>query len=639
MEAYMNIVHLNLLMNLLSDQYQTASWFAEKLQVSNKTARNLLKELEQMASQHGACLESKSSAGYRLLILDQVLWQQFRLSCQAQEHGNLPQSPEERVQYILEYLVHSKDFVRLDELSDLLYIAKRTLTKDLKEIEGFLQRYRIQLVRKPNHGIRIEGSEFNIRLCLASYIARSKKNKLLPDQTLKRIARCIDDCLHKAAYQLSDVALQNLIVHLFIAIKRIESNHYVPLDEKWLTMLYDPNEYKTACQIVERLQQEFQLSFPEAEIRYTALHLAGKRTLEIDGQKNIVIDPETAEMVDQMLQSVYEAFHFDFRQDLELKMALGQHLIPLKVRVQCDMNMYNPLLKDIKERFALAYTIAAQAGSIIADKYQKILKDDEIGYIALSFALAMERQRNGHEKKNILLVCASGKGSAKLLSYQYRERFGEQLGTITTCDVNHVDAMDYSAIDYLFTTVPIRAKVPVPILEVQYFLNDQDVRSMKKLLSSDHTSVCSRYFVPELFLPHVPGKTKEAILKYMCAEIHKLRPLPPGFLQAVLKREKLARTSFGNQAAMPHPYKAQTQDTFVCTGLLNAPILWDDAEVQAVFLVSIGTQKDPHLQKFYRVMSKFLLNKACMAQLIQQKNYLSFCQLLQQLEQELEELS
>ena len=79
--------------------------------------------------------------------------------------------------------------MKLDELSELLFIAKRTLTKDLKEIEALLNSYHIQLVRKPNHGIRIEGSEFSVRLCLAGYIARNEKNRLLPDQALKRVAK------------------------------------------------------------------------------------------------------------------------------------------------------------------------------------------------------------------------------------------------------------------------------------------------------------------------------------------------------------------------------------------------------------------------------------------------------------------
>ena len=633
----MNLVHFHRLMRLLSHEYHTAGWFAEQLQVSVKTVRNLLKELAQTTAAHGAVLESKASTGYRLLIQDAARWQSYQTACQQQKRDTLPQTAEERVQYILEYLIHSHDFVKLDELSELLFIAKRTLTKDLKEIEALLNSYHIQLVRKPNHGIRIEGSEFSVRLCLAGYIARNEKNRLLPDQALKRVAKCVEACLEKADYQLSDIALQNLIVHLYIAMKRMEAKHYVPLEEKWLAMLYDRNEYEIARQIVEKIQQEFQVCFPEAEIRYAALHLAGKRSLTVDGPANIIIDPDTAAMVDRMLESVYEAFRFDFRQDLELKMALGQHLIPLKVRVQCDMHMQNPLLKDIKERFALAYAIAAQASSIIADKYRKVLQEDEIGYIALSFALALERRHSGHEKKNILLVCASGKGSARLLSYQYQERFAGQLGKIQTCDVNHVDRMDFSAIDYVFTTVPIQAKVPVPILEVKYFLDEQDVRSMKKMLNADAASVCRRYFSPELFQVHLSGGSKEEILQNMCRFIQQSRALPAGFLPAVLKREQLAHTTFGNRVAMPHPYKAMTEETFVCIGILDAPVLWDDTEIQAVFLVSIGKKPDPHLQKFYRVVSKFLLNKACISQLIQQKNYPSFCSLLQQLEQEMEE--
>ena len=49
---------------------------------------------------------------------------------------------------------------------------------------------------------------------------------------------------------------------------------------------------------------------------------------------------------------------FDFRSDLELRMILSQHLIPLSVRIQYDMNMKNPLLRDVKEKFCLSFTMA-----------------------------------------------------------------------------------------------------------------------------------------------------------------------------------------------------------------------------------------------------------------------------------------
>lgn len=628
------------LMELISEsEYQTAECFADKLHVSTKTVRNLLKEINTSLAGHGAVIESKSSSGFRLQVFEPTAWEDFRTSYFKQYDSiRLPQSYEERIQYILEYLIHSKDYVKLDDLSDSIYISKRTLTNDLKDIEKTLNQYNISLIRKPNHGIKIEGKEFNLRLCLANYIARNSQVNLMKENNMDSIAECILDCLGTFNYHLSDIALQNLIVHLFIAIKRVEGNHYVPLEEEWIANIYNDDEYLIAKKIVENIQDKFQIVFPESEVRYAALHLAGKRTLgDAYNTENIVIAHETSTMVTAMIQSVYEAFKFDFRNDLELKMSLCQHMIPLTVRIQCDMNMRNPLLKDIKERFALAYAMAGQASGVITDKYKKILKEDEIGYIALSFALALERQSTEVVKKNILLVCSSGKGSAKLLAYKYKEKFSEQIAEIKTCDVNSIGMIDFSELDYVFTTVPIRDKVPVPIMEIKYFLDDSDIKVMKKALSVNSFGICDEYYHQNLFITNIKLGTKEEILQYMCETMKKHVDIPKNFYDAVLKREKLARTEFGNRVAMPHPYKTLSQNTFVCIGILANPVIWDEAEVQVVFLVSIGKKKNKNLQKFYKVTSKFLLKKECIDQLLKQKSYQSFRELFNKVEAELEE--
>ena len=80
------------------------------------------------------------------------------------------------------------------------------------------------------------------------------------------------------------------------------------------------------------------------------------------------------------------------------------------------------------------------------------IKEDEIGYIAVSFALALERQKAKEwAPKNILIVCASGKGSAQLLAYRYQQKFGKNLGRVQTCDVIGLRSVNFSKIDYVFS--------------------------------------------------------------------------------------------------------------------------------------------------------------------------------------------
>ncbi len=636
----MNDRRLSLLMDMLSEsEFQTAKSFADKLHLSTKTVRNLLKELNKIIKRHGAIIVSKPGAGFCLQVNERKVWKQFKNSYLKQfDKKNLPQTSQERIQYLLEYLIHSTDYVKLDDLSELMYISKRTLSNYLKSIEKIIKPYKIKLIRKPNYGIKLKGKEFSLRLCLANHIANGNQAKILSENDMDILAHCIQDCLRAFNYQLSDIALQNLIIHLFIAIKRINGNHYIPLGEEWINGAYNDEEYLIASKIVEKIQENYQVQFPESEIRYVALHLAGKRTFaESYNRENIVIDHETNMLVCAMIQSVYDAFKVDFRNDLDLKMSLCQHLIPLKIRIQCDMNMKNPLLKDIKERFALAYAMAAHASGVINQRYNKVLKDDEIGYIALLFALALERQKTKNTKKNILLVCSSGKGSARLLAYKFKEKFHDQINEVKTCNVNSIGTIDFSKIDYVFSTVPIVEKVPVPIMEIKYFLDDDDVEMMKKALASESSGICDEYYNPNLFLTNIKYRTKNEILRFMCDNIKKYYDIPNNFYDAVLEREKLARTEFGNRVAMPHPVKALSQNTFVCVGILEEPIIWDEAEVQVVFLISLGKKKNKTLQKFYRVTSKFLLNKDCINKLIACKSYQVFKNLIAKVEAEMED--
>ena len=70
--------------------------------------------------------------------------------------------------------------------------------------------------------------------------------------------------------------------------------------------------------------------------------------------------------------------------------------------------MKNPILQDIKREYPLAYEMATQACSVLQDVSPNPIKEDEIGYIAVSFALALERQKAKEwAPKNILIVCAS----------------------------------------------------------------------------------------------------------------------------------------------------------------------------------------------------------------------------------------
>jgi len=630
----------NLLSLLSQDDFQTAENFAQKLNTSTKTIRNLLKQLEDNLLNNGAHIIAKSGYGYKLYIDGFEKFSGFLST----NKSYMPNTSLERVQYLLEYFLNSKEHIKTEDLCDMLCVCKKTLTADLKEVERMLGKYNVSLERKPYYGIKAIGDEFCMRLCIAeSTEIKMQRNILFADEGIQRelsqIADCVMECMAEENYQISDVSLQNLIIHLHIAIKRIETSHYIPLEigdfHKWVK----EEEYLLAKKCTDKIGKLFKMEFSEQEIAYVAVHLAGKKSRWAEGEnsENIVISSEINEMVTAMLEEIYQIFRIELRNDLELIVSLGQHLIPLTVRIQYGMKMKNPLLKQIKERFSLAYTMASQACVVFKQRYFKELEEDEIGYIALALALALERQRTFIEKKSILLVCSSGAGSAKLLSYKLQDLFQDCIKDMQTCDSRSVGKMDFNSIDYIFTTVPIMESVPVPICEIKYFMETKDINAMRKLLKSDEKCNIAKYYPSELFFSNVDLDTKQAVIKYLCKEIEKKRNIPKDFCNAILKREELAQTAFGNMVAMPHPYKVMTKETFVCVCILKKPIQWSESQmVRAVFLVSISNIQNKNIKEFYKITSRLLLNKSLTTELIKTHTYTSLIEILNEIENELE---
>ena len=121
-----------------------------------------------------------------------------------------------------------------------------------------------------------------------------------------------------------------------------------------------------AEEIVRELEEAFHIDFPESEVGYIAIHLSGKADVEGALESgNLVISEEVNSVVTEMLRSVYDAFQVDFMEDLELRMSLCRHLVPLSIRLEHNINMRNPLLEDIKEKFTLAYAMALQASTVL----------------------------------------------------------------------------------------------------------------------------------------------------------------------------------------------------------------------------------------------------------------------------------
>lgn len=620
---------------------------AERLDVSVRTVRSYVSRINEMLASASAAdatspagrIEMRSSSVYRLEAADyDCLFALMEDTTPDVAHGAvIPATEEQRVTYLLSDLLYRTGWITIDELAQILFVSRATVTDDLREVERRLTRFDLSVERRPRYGIRVVGQELKRRLCLAAVSAggsiAATESLLVSHEALDAIDACVTEATKRKGFQINALARQNLLVHIAVAVSRIRERCYVPMEDEQLSRIVATREFSVARDVAGLVASRFDISLPDEEVAYIAIHLAGRQRLyfSLDAPENdLVISDEVWGVVSRMTERVWDAFRFDFRDDLELRMNLAQHVTPLSVRMRFNMRMDNPLLSDIKRRYPLAWTMAVEASAVLISTYDASLSDEEIGYIALSFALALERLKGGPARKNVLIVCASGAGSARLLENRYRREFGAYLDRIETCDVGGIDDVDFTHIDYVFTTVPLNRALPVPVREVGFFMNEGEIHRVREVLEvRSNAQGFESYYDESLFFSHFEATDKNEALDRLCALVAERRSVPANFAELVWEREGAAPTAFGNNVSMPHPVTPCTQDTFVAVALLDEPVLWaPDVTVRAIFLVSVSTSTEKNLQDFYDRTARLLTSEEDVKMLISRQDFTTLLELL-----------
>lgn len=329
-----------------------------------------------------------------------------------------------------------------------------------------------------------------------------------------------------------------------------------------------------------------------------------------------MIREDIDQLVLNMLDSVESSMNIRLKENLELRMMLNQHMAALDIRLRYQIPLANPQRDEIRNQYLMAYTVAVQASMVLVERYQREIPDDEIAYLAIIFALALEKQRQGtaHEKLNILIVCGSGKSSARLLEQKYLQEFGQYIGRLSVCDRTGLGSIDFQQIDYIFTIIPIDLPVPKPILQIGLFLERTDRENVHRILRRGKKGYLADYYSPQRFFAQQLGETPEQILKQLCAFATELDGLPQSLFASVMERERLVATDFGCGVAIPHPLRPTEQQTHVYVAVLPKPVFWSRQEVQ--------------LQKFYRATTDLISNEEAVRALIEAPSYETLMRLL-----------
>lgn len=622
------------ILDMLSEDYKTSKQLGEEMGVSEKTVRTRIRELEESVEGSGAVILSKPRYGYCLKVEEPDRWEEFKAK-RYKDQSRIPLDSGERVDYMLAIFLNGQDYRKLEDLSDFLFVSSKTLTNELKRVEQILECFSLSLERKPYYGIRAVGREFDKRCCILQNFYLPKKSFWIGggrhDQENEVMAGFLLELTREYDMRFTEIAFQNTVLYIGLSISRMKKGFFIGTDMSPIPDSRIRREVELAAKLYERLDVEaaYGIRMPWTEIYFTGVYIAGRRILELDfggGENNLVATADIDSLVSRILEEIYIGYGVELREDLNLRIMLIQHLIPMEIRVRYNIPVENVPDRQIKEKYMLAYSMAQLAAGQMTEHYKTEMPEDEVLCIALYFAMALEERKTMRKKKNrILLVCVSGKASSRLLKYRFQREFGEYIDSLEICGVHELERIDFKQVDFVFTTVPIYRKVSVPIMEIHDFLESGEIMSIRHFLQAGGMRFLNKYYRRELFFPHIQGENRDQVIHEICERTARVVWLPEGFEESVLERERYGATDFGNLSAIPHPRYMMTRETVVAVAVLEKPILWSSNMVQLVVMTSLNEDEDDEeTQEFYEITAAFLSDKEAVEALIREPSFENF---------------
>jgi len=547
--------------------YTSSKQIAETLGYSERYIINIINDSE--LKRKGFFFEGNPKIGYRIQISDMM---EFRKNYEKST------DLEELIAKVLRVLIEKNDFIRIDDLAEYFFLSRSSMERVIKSVKLLAEEYDLKIVSRQKYGICIQGSELNKRACNAHLLHAKDEYQ---DKTLK-IQEMLYDILGKFDYIVSDLNFNNLVYHVLILLKRIRQKNYtlVSID---LKQEY-PLQERIAQEIIQCLEEQFEIEIPEQEKSYLVLHLLGKQTIN----DNREVSEEIYSLVSQIIERVYQDMGYDLRDDFDLHIRLCLHIQPMMYRLQYHMKQQNPILNKVKRELKEGFEVALIAKKVILENYGFEISEDEISFIAMHFSLSLSQDAAEDEKCNLkfIIVCSTGRGAARLSAYRLLSQFKVSEEDITLSSMVELRNMDLSLYDCILSSVSVPFKVGIPVLYINPWMDQEASIKIGKFIEEHDRKKCAVEVLYERnFYSNLPLTSKEDVLRFITEECKKYYPQENIRYKDLWEREMMSSTEVGNQCSMPHPLTYFSKEPIIQVIILKKPIKWQREKVKYIFFI------------------------------------------------------
>lgn len=637
----------------------TARALAAQLGVSLRTVKTYVAQIN---AEKTGCITSGRD-GYR------VHAEAARALMGREQPGDVPQTSGERVPFLLQKLLASKEPVNVFDLCEELFISLSTLKTDLGRVRRKLASFKLRLIQE-NNTLRLEGLEKDMRKLAGDLLYSEASVNFLDLRTIQHafpdidtafISDCMRDTLDEFHHFANDYSIINLVLHVAITIDRIRSKHELPcggadaserentaatLDTgapDGVTASLRSRDYELARAIIAKMEPHFHVAFSPVEVYELALLIASRTTMldyRTATRDNIerFVGADCLALVQEIIADLSGYYGIDLSEP-EFFVRFALHIKNLLLRAKSGGLSKNPLTQQIQANCPLLYDTAVAEASLIRQRTGFDINDDEIAYIAFHLGSTLETQKQLTNKVKAVLYCPSYYDiDAKVTLFLERHFEVDLLATnVVTeeCDLQHL-----TGVELLIATVPVNAYIGAPTYRINIFPNEQDRTNLQRIIDSIKRekrraalrSNLEELIKPELFEVNDVLRERDEVIHAMAERLVELGNVGPDFEGQVRERERLSSTAFAT-FAMPHAVRLCSERSSISVMVSHVPIAWDTANVRLVIMLSFNRRDRAVFYEIFDPLVSILSDPQQVASLVKTTDYTAFiaklCELME----------
>ncbi|MBI0027841.1 BglG family transcription antiterminator [Gilliamella sp. B14448G11] len=611
---------------------------ASTINVSERTIRTDISNLNDYLIDKNAKIKLIRQKGYILDCEDEKKiidwWGNFNKT----EGYSLLGSLKERQNYLFALLLNEQKYYSVYELMEHLCISKNTLYMYLKNIRKTLSNYNLKLINNTNTGFKVIGTEYDKRKAILDlFLINDLQSYLVGFTDLEKLFLTnIDldllktlESKHLYSLQLldSDFYHKNIISTIALAIARVKEGLTINEISIEVPKLMD-HALDAIYLFLKEIENSFSITLPINEINYFILTLSINVPRLIKNPKNH--PSESSIIVDELLTSIYETSNLNWTKDKILFEDLVNHIENFIKISSIDKERKNPILSTIINSFPFAYSLSLTHLGVIGKKYNIFFSEDEVGYIALHIAGAIERHKAKTQQLNVIIVCGGGFAMSKIIESKINKKFPNKFNIKKTYSYAEFQLSKISDIDLTITTLPFTQE-NTPTIYIDMSNIDKAIDDLKYYLTDDQiNNNVMQLFNPENFYYFDTDKlSKKDLLVKMAVDLEKQNIVSADFVSSVLERESLQTTLINDVIAIPHSMTMIANRSRVSVAIFPNGIQWEkDKKCNFIFLLAISKTDNEITDNLYDLILNLIDDKAMTKQLLKAYTFHEFKNLL-----------